>query len=119
MANCAAHVLGARQQQPKLPSLLGSLLLVQGLAVPKLPVENSTPSPGKHTLGKANISVRLSPCKMMCWGHVLCLMGFHLEPLNRKEVDLLNSTQLLLLQGKPKEWTPAMGWGRSAGSPTP
>lgn len=46
-------------------------------------------------------------------------MGFHSEALNRKEVNLLNSTQLLLLQEKLKEWTPARGWGRSAGSPTP
>lgn len=26
------------------------------------------------------------------------LMGFHLEPINGKEMDLLNSTWLLLLQ---------------------
>lgn len=45
---------------------LGATTAVQGLAVPKLPVESSTPSPGTHTLGKANILVRRSSQKTMC-----------------------------------------------------
>lgn len=92
---------GSGSSSPSCPHSWGTAA-VQGLAVPKVPVENSALSPGTHTLGKANIWVRLSPQKMMCWGHELCLTGFHLEPLNRKEADLLNSTQLLLLQKKLK-----------------
>lgn len=38
----------------------------------------------------------------MCLGCALCLTGFHLESINWKEVDLLNSTRLLLLQEKLK-----------------
>lgn len=101
-ANCAAQVLGVRQQQPELPSLLGHCCC-SGLGSAPSPCGEQCSEPRHtHTLGKANIWVRLSPQKMMCWGHVLCLTGFHLEPLNRKEADLLNSTQLLLLQEKLK-----------------
>lgn len=65
MANCAAQ--GSDSSSLSCPPCWGGPSTAgQGLAVPKLPVESSTPSPGTHSLGKANISVTLSSQKMMC-----------------------------------------------------